>query len=111
VPILIFVACLAAGAFACARLLPGLAEGPVGGLAFFVVCGLASGALAVVALRIYLIVEEVSQSDTPGHITHEVVADGLSQMLWEAGLLLGLAGAVFLLAPGDEPEREAAEIP
>ncbi|HEX3435104.1 MAG TPA: hypothetical protein VHT25_13705 [Solirubrobacteraceae bacterium] len=111
VPIVIFVACLGIGILVCARLLPGLAEGSVGGLAFFVVCGLASAGLAVFGLHVYLIVEALEHEATGGHFAREVVADGLSAMLWEGGLLFGLAGAVFLLAPGDEPEREAVEIP
>jgi hypothetical protein len=111
VPILIFVACLVIGIFVCARLLPGLAEGPVGGLSFFVVCGLASAGLAVFGLHIYIIVEALDREGVGGHLAREVVADGLSEMLWQGGLLFGFAGAVFLLAPGDEPpERETADI-
>jgi hypothetical protein len=112
VPILIFVGCIVAGVVACARWLPGLAPGSVGGLAFFVVCGLVAGGLAVIGLRIYSIVDILHHGENGGFLGRDLVAGDLSEMLWEAGLLFGLAAAVFLLAPSRELEEEpAAERP
>jgi hypothetical protein len=104
VPIVIFVACLSAGVFLCARWLPGLAAGSVGGLAFLVVCGLAGGGVAVVGLRIYSIVNALHRGSI-GFLNRDIVADGLGQLLWEAGLLFGLAAAVYLLAPRAAPTQ------
>jgi len=98
VPVVIFVVCLSGGVFACARWLPGLAAGTVGGLAFFVVCGLAGGGLAVVGLRIYSVVNTLDHG-AGGFFNRAIVADDLIQMLSQAGLLFGLAAAVYLLAP------------
>jgi hypothetical protein len=98
VPVVIFVACLSAGVFASSNWLPNLAAGSAGGLAFFAVSGLIGGALAVVGLRVYMIVEE-THNGTSGFLNRDVVANDLTDMLWEAGLLLGLAVTVYLLAP------------
>jgi hypothetical protein len=97
VPVAIFIACLCVGAFAGARWLPDLADEPVGGLAFFAVCGLLGAAFALVGLHIYSIVHGLGQ--TSGDIRSEVVATGLNGMLWEAGSLAGIATAIYLLAP------------
>ena len=70
---------------------------PAGSLAFFAACGLLGGALVVVGEHIYLIVEGTRHSLSA--FNHELVADNLSDMLWEGGLMLGLAAALYLLAP------------
>jgi uncharacterized membrane protein YhhN len=67
VPVAIFVVCLSAGVWAGVRWLPDLARGPVGGLAFFVVCGLLGAALGSLGLHIYSIVEDF----TPSVVTEE----------------------------------------
>ena len=100
VPIVIFVVCLVAGVFAASQWLPGLAPGLVGGLSFFVVCGILGAALAVFGLRIYDIVESLESSS--GALQRLVVTTSLEQILWECGLLLGVAAAVYLLAPAAE---------
>jgi hypothetical protein len=105
VPILIFIACLAAGAFAGARWVPGLEQGPVGGLAFFVVCGLIGAGLGVIGLNIYEIVE--SGGGLSSTLKREVVGDGLRSMLFEGGTLFALATAVYLLAPPPVEPDEA----
>jgi len=97
VPILIFVGCMVAGVFVAARWLPALEAGPVGGLAFFAVCGLAGAGLGVIGFHIYEIVETIEQRLGPGKGL--IVGEDLHVMLYEAGLLFGLAVAVYLLAP------------
>jgi hypothetical protein len=104
VPILIFAGCLSVGVMASSRWLPDLAEGPVGGLAFFVVCGLLGIALGLLGLHIYSIVEGLE----PGSETLRKVllADDLENMAWEVGSVLGLAVIVYLLAPPVETVEE-----
>jgi hypothetical protein len=97
VPILIFVVCLLAGVFAASTWLPELASGSVGGLAFFVVCGLSGSALGVAGLRIYGAVEGAA-GEPRGSFKNLYMASALTDMLWESGLLLGLAMGVYLLA-------------
>lgn len=96
VPVLIFVACMIAGVFAAARWLPALEAGPVGGLAFFAVCGLIGGGVGEIGLHIYGIAETVDELHLAKGV---VVASELRAMLYEAGVLFGLAVAVYLLAP------------
>jgi hypothetical protein len=113
-PLVIFVVCLAVGVVAGSRWLPELAAGPVGGLAFFVVCGLLGAALGVVGLHVYSIVEELDRFGSRGFVgfgNGEIVATGLRGMLFEAGSLLGLAGAVYLLAPRGRAAGELASGP
>jgi hypothetical protein len=110
IPVLILAAGMSAGAVAGARWLPDLAPGSVGGLAFFVVCGLIGAAVGLVGLHIYEIVEELNRL-TQGEIGRGyVVAGGLQSIAFEVGSLLAFASAVYLLAPaseqGVEPEAE-----
>jgi hypothetical protein len=105
VPVAIFVACLCVGAFAGARWLPDLADGTVGGLVFFAVCGLLGAAFALVGLHIYSIVHGLG--GTSGSFRSEVVATGLNGMLWEAGSLVGIATVIYLLAPPVEITDQA----
>lgn len=113
IPVVIFVACLVVSVGASSRWLPDLAAGPVGGLAFFAVCGLLGAALGLVGLHIYSIVEGLNQSGGFTGLRNEkaeILASGLASMLWEAGSLFGLAFVVYLLAPavgeGEEPATE-----
>jgi hypothetical protein len=101
VPILVFVLCLGGGAVAAGQWLPDIEAGVTGGLAFFVVCGLLGLALALFGMHIYLIVHELNHlAFGPGGLTKaEVVGDGLRDIAFEDGAVLGLAFAVFLLAP------------
>jgi hypothetical protein len=94
-PALIAAVCLFAGVAAAVRWLPDLAEGAVGGLTFFAVCGLLGAALALFGLHIYSIVEDLHDFGERGAI----LAGGLESMLWDTGSLVGLAVAVYLLAP------------
>lgn len=107
IPVVIFVVCVSAGVFASSRWLPDLGGGTIGGLAFFVVCGLLGAALGLVGLQIYFIVRQAEVLGRIGSST--IVADGLSAILWQAGSLLGLAAVVYLLAPrAPTPEGRAA---
>lgn len=73
-------------------------------MAFFVVCGLFGAALGLVGLHIYSIAREIGEFRSLDN--GEIVAEGLESMLWDAGSLLGLATAVYLLAPAAEPAEE-----
>ena len=104
VPILIFLIAFAAGGIATAGLLPDLADGRVAGIALLVVAGLAGVTLALVAVHVYEIVRQLNNAAALG-ITDskpDVVANGLMAMLRDIGPIVGLAAAVYLLAPGRE---------
>lgn len=110
VPVLIFAACMTAGVLVTSRWLPDLAAGSVGGLAFFVVCGLAGAALGLLSMHIYLIVEELDRVrisvNSGGPPSGEIVAAGIRDIVFEVGSLVGLAGVVYLLAPAPELDDE-----
>jgi hypothetical protein len=95
------VLCLAAGAILASQWLPGLDAGAVGGLAFFTVCGLLGLALALLGEHIYLIVHEVEHLTAgPGGLSKgEVIGSGLRNIALDEGTVLGIAAAVYLLAP------------
>jgi hypothetical protein len=113
VPLVIFVLCLCAGAVAGARWLPSLDVGPVAGLAFFAVCGLLGLAVALLGEHIYLIVHEVENLGAgPGAVSKgEVVAAGLKNVALDEGTVLGIAAAVYLLAPRLDRAGVAADEP
>ena len=100
-PIAIFVVCLAAGVYASSRWLPDLAPGRVGGIAFFAVCGLLGAAAAVFGLDIYGIVEDVGEGFR-GLEEGRILGSGLGSLLWQTGVLVAAALAVYLLAPPQE---------
>jgi hypothetical protein len=81
VPVLVFLGCLSAGVVAGARWLPDLAAGQVGGLAFFLVCGMLGAALGLLGVHIYV---------------------------FEVGSLLGFAAVIYLLAPPLEDDEDPA---
>ena len=101
VPALIFVVTFASAGLASARWLPDLAADQVGGLAFLAVCGLLGIASALVTLHIYEIVRTIDQvtSNLGGVGKSDVLATGLIDTLRDTGTVLGLAAAVYLLAP------------
>jgi hypothetical protein len=105
VPVLIFVATFAGGAMASARWLPPLALGRVGGLALFAASGLLGISLALIGVHVYEIVRQLNQFvPSLGVKKQDVIATGLETTLRDTGPVLGLAIAVYLLAPGeDEP--------
>ena len=98
IPVVIFVVCLGVGVVVSAQYLPSLADGAIGGIAFFLVCGLLGGALALIGLHIYSIVNAIELVGG-GRDRGEFVATGLTSMVWETGSLLALAALVYLLAP------------
>jgi hypothetical protein len=111
-PVLIFFGASSPGVLAGARWLPDLAPGQVGGLAFFMVCGLVGAATGLIGVHIYSIVEELNHLSGGGGLTRgEVVAQGLRVVVYEAGSLLALAGVVYLLAPAGPEEDESEVVP
>ncbi len=108
VPVLVFVLTFVAAVWAAARWLPDLAPGPVGGLTFFVVCGLAGAAAGLAGLHVYEIVRGLEETSGSGPFERkgDVLAAGLVSMLYECGLIAGAAVAVFLLGP---PAADPAE--
>ncbi|HEX5308570.1 MAG TPA: hypothetical protein VFW38_05745 [Solirubrobacteraceae bacterium] len=100
IPAAIFVLCFAAGTAAAARWLPDLDAGPIGGIAFFLVCGLAGAALGVVGMHIYSMVKELEDfQGSPVYGKGEVIAGVLRNIAFDAGSLTALAAIVYLLAP------------
>lgn len=109
---MIFVLTFAAAGMASARWLPALGAGPVGGVAFLAVCGLLGISLALIGLHVYEIVRGIDQvtSTLNGVGKADVLANGLITTMRDTGPVLGLAAAVYLLAPSaeDDEDREAA---
>jgi hypothetical protein len=101
IPAVIFVVCFFAGVWASTRWLPPLAEGAVGGIAFFGVCGLLGAALGLTGLHIYSIVRTMEDfgGGLAGEAKGDLLASGLMQLLFEVGSVFGLALVVYLLAP------------
>jgi hypothetical protein len=77
-----------------------LATGPLGAFAFFAVVGLLGASVAQVGLNLYLMVHELHHLAS-GVAEAEVLAVGVRNAIDNGGLLFGLAGVVFLLAPRD----------
>jgi uncharacterized membrane protein YhaH (DUF805 family) len=102
VPILVFVISLAAGAALTARWLPDLGNGRIPETAFWVTCGLAAVAFALVAVHVYEIVRLLNSASVGGigNATPDIVASGITDTLRDAGPILGLAAVVYLLAQG-----------
>ncbi len=107
VPILIFVVGFVAGSALPARWLPELDEGRVAGVAFLVVCGLVGMVFALVALHVYEIVRQLDTASSlgVGNAKPDVIANGLLAMLRDVGPILGLAAAVYLLAPAPDQDE------
>lgn len=109
VPALVFVLTFVAGVMASARWLPSLAAGPVGGLGFFAVCGLIGTATGLAGMHVYLIVRAMEESTGEGRFGGQgfILADGLTSILFECGLIAAAAVAVFMLSPpAGEPEMD-----
>jgi hypothetical protein len=111
VPIVIFIVCLSGGAIGGSRLLPDLDVGQVGGMAFFVVCGLLGLALALLGEHMYLLVDGLEHIGRVGLSKGEIVAGVLRNVAVEDGTVLGLAFAVYLLAPRVARMYEPEETP
>jgi hypothetical protein len=91
-----------AGALA-ARWLPALASNRVGALAFVTVCVLLGVTSAIIGIHVYEIIREldaIGGGQIGGSINKpNILAAGLAELLQDAGPVLGLAVAVYLLAP------------
>ena len=99
---IVAVACFIGGMWAATTWLPALAEGPVGTLVYFIVCGLAGGALAVFGVHIWQIVRELEQNRRILG-SAELVAGALVETLWQSGTLAASALIAYLLAPEAVP--------
>jgi hypothetical protein len=100
VPIIIFLACAVAAGAAAYRWLPPLAPDRVGALAFYVVCGLVASAAALSGLHLYTLVDNLEAAkQLQDGVSDEIVAGSIRSILWEGGALVGIAIAVYLLAP------------
>jgi uncharacterized membrane protein YhaH (DUF805 family) len=88
--------------------LPALADDRVGRLSFWSVCLLLGIAVALVAMNVYEIVRAIDRVTTNlgGVGKSDVLATGLSSILQQAGPVLGLAAAVYLLAPSGDPTAD-----
>jgi hypothetical protein len=109
VPALVFLACFGGGVLAATQwLLPGLAAGPVGGIAYFAISGLVGAGLGVIGLHIYLLVRELEASGGGGLYDGRaaLLASGLLQILLDAGTVFGLATIAYLLAPRRQQQAE-----
>jgi hypothetical protein len=93
VPVGIFAGCLIVGVLAATRYLPELPPGRVPGLCFFLVCGMIGAGLALAGLDIYNAVE------TGERLLGALgVSGALVEMLFQCGLVFGVAAIVYLLA-------------
>jgi len=101
IPIVVFLGCFAAAIVAVDRWLPDLAEGRVGGLAFFSVAGLLGAGASLLGLHIYEIVREVTLTQSEKVSNIEIVTIGLENMLRDVGTVVGLAAAVENMPGGN----------
>lgn len=104
---IVTVVCFIAGVWAATRWLPPLAEGTIEAIVYFVVCGLAGAVLALIGLHVWDIIHQLKMTER-GEGFAEVVAFGLSSLLWEAGNLAALALIAYLLAPKASKANAAA---
>jgi hypothetical protein len=113
IPVAVFVVCFGGGALAAARWLPDLAPGPIGGLAFFLVCGLLGAALALLGLHVYGTVRliEATSGSSVFESHGEALASGLTSILFESGMISGIAAVTYLLAPRDPASAHARRDP
>jgi hypothetical protein len=111
--IVVAVACFSAGVIAAARWLPALQDGPVGAIAFFVICGLAGAALALIGINIDQIARQLSEHDrfSGGRLDEFVVSAGLVNILRDAGSIAAFALIAYVLAPKAPPESRSAPGP
>jgi len=103
VPIAIIIVCLLAGIFACKRWLPRLPAGPIGNMAFVVVCGLLTAIVVGVGLHIYHLVVTLSQpgdglEESNQYRNAEVVAGTLGGIVVDVAELAALAALVYGVA-------------
>lgn len=89
---IVAVACFIGGMWAATTWMPALAEGPVGTLAYFVVCGLAGAVVAVLGIHVWQIGHIAKIKEGPKYLHEEGI-----------GTLAGVALIAYLLAPKAPP--------
>jgi len=109
--IVVAVVCFSAGSYAAARWLPALADGPVGTIAFLVVCGLGGVAVALIGINADSIARQLEQTGLRSGAEFEVliVSTGLVSILRDSGTVAALALVAYLLAP-KPPRAEPAPL-
>jgi hypothetical protein len=108
IPIAIFIVCFGAGVAAADHWLPALSGGRLTQLAGMSALGLLGAAAADAGLQIYVAARDLNQHTEvrlPSLTNANVVADTLRTIAYEAGLLVGLATVIYLLATrAERPE-------
>jgi hypothetical protein len=96
---IVAVVCFIGGMWAATTWLPPLAEGPVGTLAYFVVCGLAGAVIAVVGIHVWQIGHIAKVKEGPKYLHEEGIIGYVDSLMWETGTLAALAFIAYLLSP------------
>jgi len=96
---IVAVACFIGGMWAATRWMPALAGGPVGTLAYFVVCGLAGAVVAVLGIHVWQIGHIAKIKEGPKYLHEEGIIGYVDSLMWEVGTLAGVALIAYLLAP------------
>ena len=83
----------------------GAGAGPVGSIAFFVVCGLSGAALSLIGINIDSIVRQLERGGG-GDLTTFILTNGLASIFRDAGTIAALSLVAYLLAPkAPEPPK------
>ena len=104
--VVVAAVCFTAGVFAATRWLPELDEGPVGAIAFFVVCGLSGAAAGLIGINVDSVVRALER-EGGANLETFIVTNGLVSILRDSGTIAGLALIAYLLAP--KPRREGVQ--
>jgi hypothetical protein len=105
---IITIACFIAGVMAAARWLPDLEEGPIGAMAFFVICGLCGAVIGLFGLNIDAMIKQ-AEGFGRGKFEQLAVASGLLNILRDCGSVAAFALIAYLLAP--RPSNQPDVIP
>lgn len=108
-PVLVFLVCFGAGIGVCARWLPELDVGRVGGLAFFAACGLLAASLSLVGVHAYSLIAELRRPLSESVDKKELISAALENTLRDAGTVFGLGAIVYLLAPPGAEDYEESD--
>ena len=102
VALIVVIAGAAVGGYAGNRLAPPLAPSRTGRAAALIVTVLTAAAGVVFFVSVYAAIRTLTSSDFGALDRDTTVAFDFSNGFWEAGLLLGIAAAVHLLAPAPD---------